>query len=138
MAEKRLADRVVGEKYVSDETRLITPTELDIFCNITGMRGEVFLSDEVARSLGMKSRLLPGAMSLAILFSLLGKFLGGAVFTGLNNLKLLAPVYPYDKLTAEAEVIGTKETSKGDRVFVTYSWTLKNQDEVTVAQGENT
>ena len=138
MAEKRFADRVVGEKYVSDETRLITPTELDIFCNVTGMRGDAFLSDEAARSLGMKSRLLPGAMSLAILFSLLGKFLGGAVFTGLNNLRLLSPVYPYDKLSAEAEVIGTKETSKGDRVFVTYIWTLKNQDDVTVAQGENT
>jgi len=138
MAEKRLADRVVGEKYVSDETRLITPTELDIFCNITGMRGAAFLSDEAAKAFGMKSRLLPGAMSLAILFSLLGKFLGSAIFTGLNNLRLLSPVYPYDTLSAEAEVIGRKETSKGDRVLVTYLWTLKNQDGVTVAQGENT
>ena len=138
MAEKRLADRDIGEKYVSDETRLITPTELDLFCNATGMRGSAFLSDEAARSLGMKSRLLPGAMSLAILFSLLGKFLGSAVFTGLNNLRLLAPVYPYDTLSAETEVIGKKETSKGDRAFVTYAWTLKNQDGVTVAQGENT
>jgi acyl dehydratase len=138
MAEKPLADRVIGEKYVSDETRLITPTELDMFCNVTGMRGDAFLSDEAARAFGMKSRLLPGAMSLAILFSLLGKFLGNAIFTGLNNLRLLAPVYPYDKLSAETEVLGKKETSKGDRVFVTYSWTLKNQDGVTVAQGENT
>jgi acyl dehydratase len=138
MAEKRLADRDIGEKYVSDETRLITATELDLFCSVTGMRGSAFLSDEAARSLGMKSRLLPGAMSLAILFSLLGKFLGSAVFTGLNNLRLMAPVYPYDTLSAETEVIGKKETSKGDRVFVTYAWTLKNQDGVTVAQGENT
>ena len=138
MAEKRLADRDIGEKYVSDETRLITPTELDLFCNVTGMRGSAFLNDEAAKSLGMKSRLLPGAMSVAILFSLLGKFLGSAVFTGLNNLRLMAPVYPYDTLSAETEVIGRKETSKGDRVFVTYAWTLKNQDGVTVAQGENT
>ena len=138
MAEKRLADRDIGEKYVSDETRLITPTELDLFCNVTGMRGSAFLNDEAAKSLGMKSRLLPGAMSVAILFSLLGKFLGSAVFTGLNNLRLMAPVYPYDTLSAETEVIGKKETSKGDRVFVTYAWTLKNQDGATVAQGENT
>jgi 2-methylfumaryl-CoA hydratase len=138
MAEKRLADRDIGEKYVSDETRLITPTELDLFCNVTGMRGSAFLNDEAARAMGMKSRLLPGAMSLAILFSLLGKFLGSAVFTGLNNLRLMAPVYPYDTLSAETEVIGRKETSKGDRVFVTYAWTLKNQDGVTVAQAENT
>ena len=138
MAEKQLVDRDIGEKFVGSATRLVTPTELDMFCNITGMRGDAFLSDEVARSRGMKSRLLPGAMSFAILFSLLEKVLEGAIFTGVNNLKLLAPVYPNDKLKAEAEVLGKKETSKGDRVFVTYSWVLKNQDEVTVAQGENT
>jgi len=138
MIEKGLADRDIGEKYVGSATRLVTATELDMFCDITGMRGDVFLNDEAAKSMGMKSRVLPGAMSLAILFSLLGEFLGPAIFTGLNNLRLLAPVCPYDRLRAEAEVLGKKETSKGDRVFVTYSWTLKNQDAVTVAQGENT
>ncbi len=138
MAEKRLADREVGEKFVGTQSRLITPTELDIFCDITGMRGDAFLNDEAARSLGMKSRVLPGAMSLAILFSVIGDFLQAAIFTGLNNMRLLAPVFPYDRLRAETEVLARKETSKGDRVFVTYSWTLKNQDEVTVAQGENT
>jgi len=142
--EKRLTDRDIGEKFVGSHTRLITPTELDMFCSITGMRGDAFLSDEVARSRGMKGRVLPGAMSLAILFSLLEEeFLRGpqgqgAIFTGLNNLKLLAPVYPRDRLRAEAEVLAKKETSKGDRVFVTYLWTLKNQEGVTVAQGENT
>ena len=138
MAEKRLADREVGEKFVGTQSRLITPTELDMFCDITGMRGDAFLNDEAARSLGMKSRVLPGAMSLAILFSVIGDFLQAAIFTGLNNMRLLAPVFPYDKLRAETEVLARKVTSKGDRVFVTYSWTLKNQDEVTVAQGENT
>lgn len=138
MTEKGLADRDIGEKYVGSATRLVTATELDMFCDITGMRGDVFLNDEAAKSMGMKSRVLPGAMSLAILFSLLGEFLGPAIFTGLNNMRLLAPVCPYDRLRAEAEVLGKKETSKGDRVFVTYSWTLKNQDAVTVAQGENT
>ena len=138
MAEKRLADREVGEKYVGSERRLITPTDLDTFCNITGMRGDAFLSDEAAKTMGMKARVLPGAMSLAVLFYLLGGFLGPAIFTGLNNLKLLAPVHPYNKLRAEAEVLGKKVTSKGDRAFVTYSWSLINQDDVAVAQGENT
>jgi acyl dehydratase len=138
MADKRLADREIGEKYVGSATRLITATELDMFCNITGMRGDAFLSDEAARSIGLKSRVLPGAMSIAILFSLLGEFLGPAIFTGMNNLRLLAPVCPNDRLRAEAEVLGKKETSKGNRVFVTYSWMLKNQEGVTVAQGENT
>ena len=82
MAGKRLADMDIGGKFVSDKVRLVTPTELDMFCNITGMRGDAFLSDEVAKSYGMKSRLLPGAMSFAILFSLLEEVLQGAIFTG--------------------------------------------------------
>jgi len=138
MEEKQLVDRDSGDKYVSSKTRLVTATELDIFCDITGMRGDAFLSDEVAKSYGLKSRVLPGAMSLAVLFSLIEDVLQGAMFTGLSNLKLLAPVHPYDRLKAEAEVVSKKETSKGDRVFVTYSWTLKNQDDVAVAQGDNT
>lgn len=144
MTEKLLSEREIGEKYIGERTRLITSTDLDMFCNVTGMRGDTFLSDEVARARGMKSRVLPGAMSLAVLFSLLeedflrGPHGQGALFTGLNNLKLFAPVYPYDKLKAEAEVLAKKETSKGDRVFVTYAWALKNQDDVVVAKGENT
>ena len=138
MAGKRLSEREVGEKFVGTQSRLITPTELDIFCDITGMRGDAFLNDEAARSMGMKSRVLPGAMSFAILFSVIGEFLGPAIFTGLNNMRLLAPVFPYDRLRAETEVIAKKVTSKGDRAFVTYTWTLKNQDDVIVAQGDNT
>jgi len=136
--EKRLADREIGERYSCPGRRLITATDLDMFCNVTGMRGDVFLSDEAAQAFGMKARVLPGAMSLAIVFSLLGEFLQAAIFTGLSNLRLMAPVHPGDRLTAEAEVLGKKETSKGDRVFVTYSWVLKNQDDAAVAQGENT
>ncbi|MDD5288173.1 MAG: MaoC family dehydratase [Dehalococcoidales bacterium] len=139
MAGKRLADREIGEKYVCDEVRLITPTDLDMFCAMSGMRGDVFLSDEAAKTFGMKSRVVPGVMSVSIAFSLLGReFLQSAIFTGLNNLKLLAPVYTYDHLKVEAEVLAKKETSKGDRVFVTYTWTLKNQDGVAVLKGDNT
>ena len=138
MAEKRLADREIGEKWVGEESRLITGTELDLFCDITGMRGDAFLNDKAEQAMGMKSRLLPGAMSFALVFSLLGRFLGPAIFTGVNNMKLSSPVFPNDKLRAETEVIGKKVTSKGDRVFVTYLWKLINQDDVLVAQGENT
>ncbi|HEY90601.1 MAG TPA: MaoC family dehydratase [Dehalococcoidia bacterium] len=138
MAEKRLADREIGEKFVGEESRLITGTELDLFCDITGMRGDAFLNDKAAQAMGMKSRLLPGAMSFALVFSLLGRFLGPAIFTGVNNMKLLSPVFPNDKLRAETEVTGRKVTSKGDRVFVTYLWKLINQDDVLVVQGENT
>jgi acyl dehydratase len=134
---KLLKDRETGEKFMG-KSRMVTGTELDTFLDVTGMRGDAFLSDEVAKAMGLKARVYPGAMSLAVMFGLLGDVLEGAMFTGVNNMKLLAPVHPYDRLSAECEILGKKETSKGDRVFVTYLWTLKNQDDVVVAQGENT
>jgi hypothetical protein len=38
----------------------------------------------------------------------------------------------------DGEVLNRKVTSKGDKVVVTYSWFMKNQDGAVNAQAENT
>jgi acyl dehydratase len=55
-----------------------------------------------------------------------------------DNMKVRAPLHLGDSVKVEGAVLRKKETSKGDRVFVTWSWALKNQDDVTIAQSENT
>jgi acyl dehydratase len=137
MAEKLVAERNVGDKFEGG-SRIITGTELDMFCAISGMRLDVFLNDEAARALGFKARVVPGAFLLALVFGLLGERLNEHVYVGTNNMKVLAPLYPCDRVRVEVEVIDKKKTSKGDKVFVTWSWALKNQDDLIVAQGENT
>lgn len=137
MAEKLVAERNVGDKFKSG-SRIITGTELDMFCTVAGLRLDAFLNDEAGRALGFKGRVVPGAFAFALVFGLLGELLNGHVHVGTNNMKVLAPLYPYDRVRVEGEVLNKKETSKGDRAFVTWSWAVKNQDDVILVQGENT
>lgn len=136
--EKLLSQRDVGDKFISKSSKTVTEADLDMFCDITGMREDILSRDEVAQDIGLKTRVVPGVMTFAVLMGLLGEVDHDALHVGTNNVKLLAPVYPNDKLGAECQVLTKRDTSKGDRIIVTYSWTVKNQDDVTVAQGENT
>jgi len=139
MEQENWGHKEVGYKYTTG-TRFITATELDTFCDISGMRADMFLSDEAARAFGARGRFVPGAFLLGIVFGLLGEtgLVSSGIFLGTNNTKFNIPVCPYDRLRLEGELLNRRVTSKGDRVIVTYSWFMKNQDEEVVAQGENT
>ena len=137
MAEELVAKKNVGDKFSSD-SRIITGTELDMFCTIAGFRLDSFLDDEAGRALGFKGRVVPGAFVFALVFGMLGELLNGHVHVGTDNMKVLAPLYPYERVRVDGEVVNKKETAKGGRVFVTWAWAIKNQDDAILAQGENT
>ena len=138
MAEKiGLAYNEVGYKFTT-KTRMVTPGDLDIFAAASGERDPAFLSDEVARAAGLKARIVPVAMMLAVKDGLIMDYVEGALFLGMNNVKWTATPYPYDTFKVEGELLNKKETSKGDRFVITYLWAIKNQDDVTISQGENT
>jgi acyl dehydratase len=137
MAEKLAAEMNVGDRFET-EARSVTSPELDTFCNIAGLKLGAFLNDDVARGMGFNGRVVPGAYGFGLVFALMGERLEGHIHIGTNNLKVLAPLYPDDTVRAEVEILGKKESSKGDRTFVTWGWTLKNQEDATLMQGENT
>ena len=137
MAEELVAKKNVGDKFSSD-SRIITGTELDMFCTIAGFRLDSFLDDEAGRALGFKGRVVPGAFVFALVFGMLGELLNGHVHVGTDNMKVLAPLYPYERVRVDGEVVNKKETAKGGRVFVTWAWAIKNQDDAILARGENT
>jgi len=137
-----VAEKLVAEKNIGDEfetgSRIITAAELDMFCTITGNRLDAFLNDETAKALGFRERVVPGSFIFALVFGLLGEQLNGHVHVATNNMKVLAPLYPYDRAKVAVKILDKKESSKRDRTFVTWSWAVKNQDDVIIAQGENT
>ena len=137
MVEELVAKKKVGDKF-SSPSRIITGTELDMFCTVAGLRLDPFLDDEASRALGFKGRVVPGAFVFALVFGMLGELLNGHVHVGTDNMKVLAPLYPYERVRVDGEVVNKKETSRGDGVLVTWSWAIKNQDDVILAQGENT
>ena len=137
MAEKLVTERNVGDKFETG-SRIITETELDMFCTISGNRLDPFLSDEPAKALGFKERVVPGSFIFALVFGLLGDQLKRHVHVGTDKMKVLAPLYLYDRAKVEVKILNKKESSKGDRAFVTWAWAVKNQDNAIIAQGENT
>ena len=137
MGEKLVAERNVGDEFETG-SRIITAAELDMFCTITGNRLSPFLQDEAAKALGFKERVVPGSFIFALVFGLLGDRLDRHVHVATNKMKVIAPLYTYDSAKVGINIIDKKENSKGDRTFVTWAWAVKNQDNVIIAQGENT
>jgi len=108
---------------------------------VSGDEHPVLLRDDYAQKLGFKSRVA----SVGLLVDMaLGMLFESDIFhdlvshVGFDKVRFMAPVYPYDKVHTCMEVIDKRLTSKGDRVLVTYRWQLKNEQDVTCAQGENT
>ena len=117
----------VGFKYTTG-TRMVLPMEVDMFCEVSGMREKVFLDDETGRSYGAKGRVVPGAFLPGIALGLLmeTRIIGakGSFFLGMDKFQVAESVYPFDTVTVAGEVLKRRVTSKGDRVVVTYSWTV--------------
>ncbi len=130
----------VNEGYTfKTGTKPITGTEIDIVAQMSGMDLPGFLDDEFAKGWGFKARVVPGAYLIACMMGLMAKhgFLSDAVWTAADGISWKTPVHPGDKIYAEAEVISTKEMKRGGGL-ITYKWTIKNQDNNVVAQGQNT
>ena len=136
MATGTLAEGNVGDKFDCG-SRIITGTELDMFCTIGDLRLDPFLKDEAAQELGFKERLVPGPFLFTVVFGLAGDLLKDHVHVGTNNLKVLGPVFPNDRIGLEVEILSKKEAKNG-KVFTTWGFALKNQEDAVVFQGENT
>ena len=128
----------VGYKFVT-EWRYVTPTEVNLFCDITDTREDVFLRDDAAQEFGLKAAIVPALLIFAKLMSGLMEvgLTGEGLFIGINNAEFKVPVHPYDRIRGEIEVLEKRVTTKGDRVIVRYAWQVRNENDVIVAQGEN-
>lgn len=136
ITEKLMGLRNVGDKFVTN-MRVVCAQDVDNFCTASGMTLDPFLKDEAARNLGFKGRVVPGAFMLGLVFGVALEFLSDHIHVSTNNMKVLAPLYLDDKVRAEIEILNKKE-AKNNRVFVTWAWALKNQNDENIAQGENT
>jgi acyl dehydratase len=137
MAQERIANGNVGDKFVGG-SRVITRTELDLFCTICGLRLDPFLIDESAQEIGFKAIVIPGPMQFSLVFGLLGDLIQDLVHVGTEKLKVLLPVYVNERVHVETEIIEKKGSSEGRRRFVTWSWALKKEDGAVSIQGVNT
>jgi len=137
--QKHIQNMEIGDKLVT-KSRVITKTDTELYAISTGDTLPMFLNEEYARSLGWKTQLVPGLFSYSIAVGLLiqsGFIADVMAYMGTDNLRFIAPVYPYDTIRAEVEVLSKKETKKGNWIC-SYKWVIRNQNNEAVAEGENT
>ena len=138
-AQKHIQDMEIGDKILT-KSRVITKTDLELYAISTGDTHPMFLSEEYARSLGWKMQLVPGLLTYSIAIGLLiqsGFIIDVTAYMATDKLRFLAPVYPYDTIRVEAEVLAKKQTKKGNWVC-SYKWIIRNQNDEALAEGENT
>lgn len=128
-----------GKIYKSISTKPITGTEIDLFAQMSGMDLPGFLDAEFARGWGFKDRVTPGPYIIGCMMGLMAKhgFLADAVWTGATDISFRTPLVPGDRMSAEVEPIGKKDSKRGGGL-ITYRWRIKNQDDKLIGEGTNT
>lgn len=113
-------DFVLGARIRHATPRTIHGGDLSMYIGATGDRRPLHSSTTYAKSLGFKREVAHELLAFHIVF---GKSVGdisrnAVANLGYADLHFLRPVYPGDTLNSESEVIGLRETSKGDAGIV--------------------
>ncbi len=138
--EPHIEEMEVGDK-VTTRSRVITPTDIEMFASLTGSPGLNFLSAKWAQSKGLKDRVTPGLLTFSLAMGLLWQsgFINHVLlFMGADKVRFLTPVYPGDSIRVEAELLSKKPSKTPDRVICTYKWRVLNQENAVAVEGENT
>lgn len=135
---KYFEDYAVGDRYIT-LSRTVTETDVVNFVCFTGLYEELFLSDEfIKKESVFKSRPVPAGLTFAIaegLYIQLGYLHRSAVgFLGLDELRVLAPLYCGETMKCEVEVVKKRETKNPGRGIVTAKHMVKNQKDENVLQ----
>jgi acyl dehydratase len=140
MAGLYFEDIQVGYKY-STPARTVFESDVGMFVAVAGLQEDLFCNLEYINNQSMfKKRFAPGALTWAIAQGLTIRtglyeetFLA---ILGVNNMRLVAPVFINDTIHVEAEVLETRETSKGDKGVLNTLFRVKNQRDELVMEYE--
>ena len=137
--QKPIQEMDIGDRFVT-KPRVITKTDLELYAISTGDIHPMFLSEEAAQAAGWRTQLVPGLLTFSIAVGLLiqaGYIKDVMAFMGTDRVRFNAPVYPYDTIRVETEMLSKKRTGNSNWIC-TYAWVVRNQNDEAVAQGENT
>ena len=107
MAKGTLAAANIGDTFDCG-SRIITGTELDMFCTIGGLRLDPFLIDAAAQAMGVKGRIVPGPFLITVVFGQAGDLLKGHLHVATDKVKVLSPVFPNDRIGVEIEILDNR------------------------------
>lgn len=126
----------IGETLVHATPRTLTDGDRALYTALYGSRFALYSSDEFARACGLPESPLE---DLAVFHVGFGKTVPDVSLNAVANLgyaecRFHQPAYAGDTLRTRSEVIGLRETSKGDAGVVYVRSTASNQLEETVVE----
>lgn len=132
-------DLEVGYKY-GTSAKTVFESDVGMFVAVTGLYEDLFCNIEYIKKSLFKKRFAPGALTWAIAQGLTIRtglyddtFLA---ILGVNNMRLVAPVFINDTIHVEVEVLERRETSKGDRGILNSMFRVLNQRDELVMEYE--
>jgi len=148
-------DFQVGHVFHHAVPRTITEGDLALYIALTGDRRPLHCAREFAQSLGFQRQVVHDLLLFHIVFgrAVPDISLNSPANLGYADVRFLQTVYPGDTLRAETEVIGKRETSRGDVgivwvhtkgfnqrdevVLQFYRWAMVNKRDPSVSSGAN-
>jgi 2-methylfumaryl-CoA hydratase len=129
-------DFEVGHLFHHAVPRTVTEGDMALFIALTGDRRPLHCSREFARSLGFEREIAHDLLVFHIVFgrAVPDVSLNSPANLGYADVRFLTPVYAGDTLRAETEVIGRRETSRGDVGIIWVHTRGLNQRDETVLQ----
>lgn len=148
-------DFQVGHVFHHAVPRTITEGDLALYIALTGDRRPLHCAREFAQSLGFQREVVHDLLLFHIVFgrAVPDISLNSPANLGYADVRFLQTAYPGDTLRAETEVIGKRETSRGDVgivwvhtkgfnqrdevVLQFYRWAMVNKRDPNVNSGAN-
>ena len=138
MSAKWFEDTAVGERFATGGI-VVTETHVMNFAGLTGDFFDLHVDDEFARRLGFPGRVAHGILGLAIVDGLKNR--AETRFRAVASLgwnwKFTRPILIGDRIHAEIEISGKRETRRADRGILVLSFQVKNQRGEVVQEGTN-
>ena len=121
---------VVGE--TARRTRIVTARDIELFTEMTGDRNPLHYDEQLAAASRFGGIIVQGGVTSGLLNALVAEDLPGPGSVFLHvDWSFKAPVKPGDEITAEAEVLDTRD----DKPICTLRTTITNQDGTVVLDG---
>lgn len=136
MFNGRTFDQVSPGEKIRDALT-VTETHMILACGLFKDFNALHANAPLAESMPLKSRIVHGPLTAAVMVGVLGNFFSGTTIAFLEEtIRFTAPVRPGDTLTTEWEVREKKPSQKYNGGVIVFSGRCRNQRGETVAEGE--
>ena len=118
----------VGDEFISS-SRTISESDVMLFGGLTGDLNELHVSSAFAEKSKYGQRIAHGMLTISMANGLFYRFelFRTSVFLGIENLKLLKPVFIGDTLTLKMTIAEKRLTKDGKRYVLGMKYNLVNQ-----------